>query len=324
MRLPSIVLSLSLLAASVAVAGCPKGFPFPVVGETPAPVDPTKQFNVDVEKQELNGLIDSEAVRPYFDPSKLINDGVGIFASEGDGDDLLPRRWGRSYPKAVQATSTRIVDQMAIDFRTDADHLLTAEATFSVTRPARFVADFAWQKRLVTKSYNESAERKARFVKQAGKWRLVSLSPMSLGVSPSGRIGLDLVKLRAAGVPSVLFRPGQLVDSSEAPRVKQGQAATVEVHATYSGTATDQPPYYLFLSLPPGRDRVLLHDDGLSGDALKGDGIYSASFNFPATTGIHHLVIDAVTAATFTDLGTNAYDASLWGISYLVQGGDAQ
>lgn len=319
MRRPSIILS--LLAASVAIAGCPWGFP--VTGQTPAPIDPSKQFNVDVEKQELNALIDSEGVRPYFDPSKLINDGVGIFASEGDGDDLLPRRWGRSYPKVVQGTPPRVVDQMAIDFRTDAASVLTAEATFSVTRSARFVADFAWQNRLVTKSYTESAQRTARFVKQDRQWRMVSLSPMALGISPAGRLALDLVRLKVPGSPSVLVRDGQLLGSSEAPRVKQGQAATVEVHATYSGSATDVPPYYLFLSLPPGRDRLKLHDDGLAGDALAGDGIFSLAFNFPATTGLHHLVIDAVSSATFTDLGSNSYDASLWGISYLVQGGDA-
>ncbi len=321
MRLPTIVLSFSLMAASVAIAGCP-GFPIP--GQSPAPSDPTKQFNVDVEKQELNQLIDSESVRPYFDPSKLINDGVGIFASEDDGIDLLPRRWGRSYPKAVQGTGPRIVDQMAIDFRTDQHAILTAEATFSVTRSARFMADFAWQKRLVTKSYDEAAERTARFVKQGGQWRLVSLSPMTLGTQPAGKLSLDLVKLKVDGAPSLLLRSGQLLEASEAPMVKQGQAATVEVHATYSGTSSEQPPYYLFLSLPPGRDRLLLHDDGQGGDALAGDGVYSTSFHFPATTGIHHLVIDAVSSATFTDLGSNAYDASLWGISYLVQGGDAQ
>lgn len=319
MRRPSIILS--LLAASVAIAGCPWGFP--VTGQTPAPVDPTKQFNVDVEKQELNALIDSQGVRPYFEPSRLINDGVGIFASEGDGEDPLPRRWGRSYPKVVQAVGARIVDQMAIDFRTDATSLLTAEATFSVTRSARFVAEYAWQQRLLTKSYVESAERTARFVKKSGQWRLVSLSPMTLGVSPAGNVTLDQVRLKVAGAPSLLIRDGQLLDSAEAPRVTPGQAATVEVHATYAGTSVDAPPYYLFLSLPPGRDRLVLNDNGLAGDAVKGDGIFSTSFNFPATTGIHHLVIDAVSSGTFTDLGSNAYDASLWGISYLVQGGDA-
>lgn len=321
MRRPSIVLSISLLAASVAIAGCPWGMP--ISGQTPPPNDPSKQFNVDNEKQELNALIDSEAVRPYFDPSKLINDGVGIFASDGESEDLLPRRWGRSYPKTVQAASERVVDQMAIDFRTDAQSVLTAEATFSVTRAARFVADFAWQNRLVTKSYNEAAERKARFVKQNGQWRLVSLSPMTLGVTPSGKVSLDLVRLKVDGAAPILIRDGSLLDSSQAPRVKPLQAATVEVHATYTGTSTDQPPYYLFLSLPPGRDRLRLHDDGLAGDTLAGDGLYAATFNFPADTGLHHMVIDAVSSSTFTDLGSNAYDASLWGISYLVQGGEA-
>lgn len=323
MRRPNIVLSLSLLAASVAIAGCPWGFP--TNGQTPPTADPSKQFNVDTEKQELNALIESEGVRPYFDPSKLINDGVGIFASDGDGDDPLPRRWGRSYPKTVQGTSTRVVDQMAIDFRTEAtSSLLTAEATFSVTRSARFVADYAWQNRLLTKSYNESAERTARFIKQNRQWRLVSLSPMTLGVAPKDKIGLDLVRLKVVGAPSLLIREGRLLASSEAPRVTPGQAATVEVRATFQGTSTEQPPYYLFLSLPPGRDRLLLHDDGQNGDALAGDGLFSASFNFPASTGIYHMVIDAVSSTTFTDFGSTSYDATLWGISYLVQGGDAQ
>lgn len=320
MRRTSIVLS--LLAASVAIAGCPWGFP--VAGQSPEPVDPSKQFNVDSEKQELNALIDSQAVRPYFDPSGLINDGVGIFAGDGDSPDGLPRRWGRSYPKVVQASSERIVDQMDLDFRADADNVLSAEATFSVTRSARFVADFAWQKRLVTKSYNEAAVRTARFVKQHGQWRLVSLAPMALGVAPRGKIGLDSVRLQVAGAPALTVKAGQLLDAAEAPRVLAGQAAKVEVLATYAGTRTEEPPYYLFLSLPPGRDRMLLHDDGLGGDALAGDGLYTAAFNFPAATGIHHLVIDAVASATFSDLGSNAYDATLWGISYLVQGGDAQ
>lgn len=300
-----------LLVAVVAIAGCPYGHPIDIqTSPPPSPID------TQAEKSALATVLDSPSVSTYFQPGTLINDGIGIFALTGASDPSLPRRWGRSYPKTVQSgtATTSLADQMALQFLIDTNGIMTANATYSVSRAARFVAEFPWQHGLVTKSYTETDLRTAQFQKVNGVWKLVSLSPMSLTV-PSPRVAITLVTL-AWGGNSVTIHPGDLVRSTDAPAVTPSQAATVTVQVSSSATVAGTPTPFLFLSRPPGRDRLRLTDNG--------NGTYTGNFNFAATPGPAQLALEVDSATTFTDLTNNSYDAQVWGLSYLVQGGGAQ
>lgn len=298
-----------LLAVTLMMVGCPiTGYE--AIG-TPSPTPPANPgLDVQAERAAISTLTASSNVHAFFEPGKLVNDGVGIFANDGVVDAILPRRWGRSYPKLVQEAGS-LADDMSFVFYSDANRVLTAEATYSVTRTARFTEEFAWHRKLVTKSFQETAQRVAKFKKGSHGWELDSLSPMTLKVSNSS-VALQQVRL-AYGAKVLALQPGTLVPDDQAPTVIPSQQATVEVSARYSGADTASPSMYVFLSLPPGRDRLRLQDDG--------HGVYSATFNFPAASGPGHLVIDAVTSATFTDLSANSYDSAICGLSYLVQGG---
>lgn len=298
---------IGILGVSAALVGCQWAFE---LGGQP-PID-TPKLDADREKAEISALLESKDYRPFFEPSQLVNDGVGIF-SDGGALDGLPRRWGRSYPKTTQAASS-VVDRMAIDFRTDALRQLTAEAVFSQDRPARFVADYAWQNTFVTKPYVETARRSARLVKRAGVWELDALSPMALAPATT-KLSITMVRLKVDGKPALMIQPGEQIASDLAPRVQPGSQARVEVKV--EGKAGGAPaPVWTFMSRPPLREHVPLKDEG--------NGLYAGTFTFPQTPGRGHVVIDAVSDDTFTDLTNGTYDAAVWGVSYFVLGGDAR
>lgn len=307
-RLPQF----GLLAVTLMTAGCPS-IPFPIGGEpiTPPTQTPPANPGVDVvqEKAFIGQLMTSANVHAFFEPGKLVNDGVGIFSNDGVTDAILPRRWGRSYPRVVQEASA-LADDMAFVFQYESG-VLTANATYSVTRSARFTEEFAWHRKLVTKSFQETAQRLARFKKGANGWELDALSPMSLSLSNSA-VTIQQIHL-TYGAKSHTVQPGTLVPDEQAPTVSPSQQARIQVTARYSGTDAASPSMYVFLSLPPARDRLKLTDEG--------NGLYSATFNFPASVGPGHLVIDAITSATFKDLSPSSYDSAICGLSYLVQGG---
>lgn len=301
---------IGILGVSGALLGCP-GL-FELRGQEPS--DNTPKLDTAKEKAEIAALLDSQAYRPFFEPSKLVNDGVGIFSGGDDGSDGLPRRWGRSYPKTTQA-GTSVVEQMTIDFKTDASRQLTADATFSQSRSARFVADYAWQQKFVTKPYTETARRTARLVKHGASWELDSLSPMALTPS-SPKLAITMVRIKVDGAPALMIQQGERVASDMAPRVQPGAQAMVEVKVEGPAGVPVAQPVWTFMSRPPLREHVPLKDEG--------NGLYSGTFTFPQTSGWGHLVIDAVSDDTFTDLTNGTYDAAVWGVSYLVLGGDAR
>lgn len=308
--------SLALLAATLMVAGCPGG-PYPP-GPTPRPS--AADFDQDAEATQLASALAGTTMRGYFEPGKLVNDGVGIFSTEGDGEVELPRRWGRSYPKMVQAAGS-VIDDMTVTFRRNGYAALTADATFSVTREARFVADFPYLKKLVTKNYLETSARLAHFEKQDGTWRLLSLSPMTL---QSRELLTTIAQARLRWSDGDLAVTGtSLVPTLKAPVLAPRATASLEVTAGTRASAADAAPV-LFAYLPPGRERIRLKDDGAAPDRVAGDRVYSATVAFPATAGPGHLVVEAVAGTTFLDLADDVYDGAIWGMSYLISGGVAQ
>lgn len=301
---------IGILGVSGALLGCP--WAFEIGGQKPP--SNTPQLDTAREKAEIAGLLDSAGYRPFFEPSKLVNDGVGIFSGGDDGSEGLPRRWGRSYPKTTQAVGS-VVDAMTIDFRTDTGRQLMAEATFGMSRPARFVADYAWQNKFVTKPYTETVRRTARLIKRAGTWELDALSPMTL--SPANQqLAITMVRIKVDGKPALMIQPDERVSSALAPQVQPGAQARVEVKVEAKAGGPASAPARTFMSRPPLREHVPLRDEG--------NGLYAGTFTFPQTPGWGHIVIDAVSDDTFTDLTNGTYDAAVWGVSYLVLGGDAR
>lgn len=317
---------MALLGTALAIAGCP----WMDSGPSPTP-SPVPTLDASSERAAIASLVNSPTVRPYFEPGQLVNDGVGIFSLGDSGADGLPRRWGRTYLRSAQGAGNAF-DPMELRIMQFDNGEVSADATYSVVNPVRFVADYAWLKRLVTKNYQERAVRLAHFFKSGGNWSLYALSPMVMAPA-TGSVVIRKVRLTSASPYASQpgdssYQPlsestsyGSLVAPySDALVVKPGYRVSVEAQVRTS----DPHGCYVFLTLPPGRDRLALLDDGRGPDAVPNDGIYAASFVAPSTPGLNHIVVDAVAATTFEDLDEDRYDAALWGISYYISGGEAR
>ncbi|MNY15357.1 hypothetical protein D3C86_1485660 [compost metagenome] len=130
------------------------------------------------------------------------------------------------------------------------------------------------------------------------------------------KLAITMVRLKVDGQPSLMIQPGERIASALAPQVSPGAQAMVEVKVEGKSGGAASTPVWTFMSRPPLREHVPLKEEG--------NGLYSGTFTFPQTPGWGHLVIDAVSDDTFTDLLNGTYDATVWGVSYLVLGGDAR
>jgi hypothetical protein len=296
------------LTAAALSAGCPP------TSTPPNGVNP----NEAADRQAISSVLGEPGVAPLF-PSRLINDGVGIFSA---GTEVLPsgfpRRWGRSYAFTVQAKETSIAEATSLSF------VSATEATglFKQDRAGKLVLDYTWQRNLLSKPFVESSQRKARFQKFAESWRLTDVNLVR--IQPEGSaFKAGTFVLTVDGQPARRFQPNDWVAIDDLPRVKDDQLARLEVELTYEGATTD-PAFYAFLSVPPMRDRLRLRDDGLGADRQARDGVYTAQFRFGGEPGLRHLVIDAIAGKTFADPAMTNYDGTQWGIPYRAEGGEGR
>ncbi len=296
------------LTAAALSAGCPP------TSTPPSGVNP----NEAADRQAISSVLGESEVAPLF-PSRLINDGVGIFSA---GTEVLPsgfpRRWGRSYSFTVQGKETSIPESTSLQFTSATE----ATGLFKQDRAGKLVLDYTWQRNLLSKPFVETAQRKAHFRKTAGTWRLTDVNLVK--IQPEGSaFKAGTIVLTVDGQPPRRFLPDGWIAIDDLPRVKADQWASLEVELSFEGATTD-PAFYAFLSVPPMRDRLRLRDDGLGEDRQARDGVYTAHFRFGGEAGLRHLVIDAIAGKTFADPAMTNYDGTQWGIPYRVEGGEGR
>lgn len=298
---------LGLTAAALSV-GCPPVNPPPGGGNP----------NDAADRQAISSLLQQDAVQPLF-PSRLINDGVGIFSGGAEATPAgLPRRWGRSYAMTVQSNEQAIAQATSIQFSSESE----ATGLFKQSRGGKLVLDFTWQRKLVSKPFVESVLRTARFSKSAEGWRLTDVNLLRIQPENS-KVKAGTFTLTIDGQSARRFQQGDWLSLGNLPTARPYSWAELEVELTLDGASGDEV-LYAFLYVPPSGDRLRLRDDGLGADKRARDGIYSAGFALPSQTGLGHLVVDAIAGKTLADPAMTNYDATQWGIPYRVEGGEAR
>jgi hypothetical protein len=97
----------------------------------------------------------------------------------------------------------------------------------------------------------------------------------------------------------------------------------VEAKVTNTDTGFD-PPTFVFLHVPtsdalcPGpreRRRLRMFDNGMNGDAVAGDGTFTAIWNV-RDVGLHYAAVDVINARTLQNETEDDYNSTTWGIPY--------
>lgn len=296
------------LAAVALTTGCP-----PVL-----PPDPGPAIDQEAERKAIVELLGDSAIAAHF-PSRLINDGVGIFSMTDEVPlPTLPRRWGRSYAQSVQGIEAKPADSMSLSVSSATE----AKGAYQHARAGKLVLDYTWQKKLLSKPFVENTQRTALFRKVKGIWTLESVSVSQVKPETSELRAGDIA-LSIGGQPIRRFKSDAMLAVGDLPVALPDQDGRIEIQLSSEAESTD-PTFHAFLHVPPMTQRLLLRDDGQLGDVKANDGVYTTRFNFPSQPGLRYLVIDAIAGKTFADPAMTNYDAIQWGVPYRVQGGEAR
>ncbi|MGE5176862.1 MAG: choice-of-anchor X domain-containing protein [Hyphomicrobiales bacterium] len=162
-------------------------------------------------------------------------------------------------------------------------------------------------------------------------WRLLAVSPSQFTMIDPSRQTVNITSVTITGAnrtititdPSALLklRPG--TDPS-VPLFRSGEILKVEAAVTNTDDGFD-PPEFVTLHVPidarafPGpRDRVRIRmwDNGQNGDAVAGDGVYTAMWTV-RDLGIHHAAVDVINARTLQNETDDDYNSTAWGLPYV-------
>lgn len=160
-------------------------------------------------------------------------------------------------------------------------------------------------------------------------WRLVAVSPSEFTmINPSRQtVSISKVELTGAATHVTITDPSALLSlhpvADPFPLFREGE--TVKVEAAVSNTGQGYvPPTFVFLHVPIGyhvfpgpreRRRLLMRDDGTHGDAVAGDGVYTAVW-LVQDVGRHHLAVDVIDSRTLQNETDDDYNSTTWGVPY--------
>lgn len=93
----------------------------------------------------------------------------------------------------------------------------------------------------------------------------------------------------------------------------------VRMEATVDHLDPQYEPAYFVVAHGPlsGHSRHMMFDNGLYGDRVAGDGIYTYEWYVEYTAQHQRIAVDVIDADTFADQTENDYDSGAWGIRYL-------
>lgn len=287
MRVKRLIAGLPLI---LGLAGCPWP-PTPPSGPG---------FDEAAERQAILSRLEASDLKPFF-PTRLINDGIGIFALSPDAAvSGLPRRWGRSYSRSVQASNGTSSYTLSLTAS-------TATGQYRSTSSGLLVMDFPWSRRLLSKRFQEQLTRSFRLEKLGTEWTMVGLEPAI--VTAGSNAGIKSVKAIASGSVVLELDASSSVVPEAIPTLEAAQIVSIEARVPRSDLL-------VYAQAPPKSDRISL--------VAGSDGIFRGTVSVPAQPGVQHLVIEAMTADTFTQVSSDKYDVTQWGIPYRVRGGEAQ
>lgn len=344
-------LTLAVLTAAL-LAGCqPQATNPPPLAASPMPTAPgesvapaaeetlppaTVDSDLAMEDQAaIENLLDTEALEAYM-PSDLINDGGVILyrtmaaSRAGDRKDAEnekvtiaqagrapaepPEIWGRQ----IKEGGSRF---RQLQLRREPGQGNQKGARVTLRFPMRGVFAYKYPgAQAVSKPFIQTFRRDFRFTGDENGWTLASVSPIQYE-SRAGHSGLEFasVAVYRGTETTPAFEPLNTLDRflpiAELPTFKAGEALRVEVQLA----TARQKDAFVFAHLVGNaeRSRQALRDDGLEGDRVAGDGIYTRLVNAPATAGLRHFGVDILSPGAFTPGG--AYRANALGMTFRVE-----
>ncbi len=173
-----------------------------------------------------------------------------------------------------------------------------------------------------SKPFYDTIVRHATFHKVHKRWKLTAISPVSINLTDPENQTVEIKEVTVyredtgdmiwhATSPETLFSV-----PDELPILTAGTEIRVEAKVTNSKeTSSDEALTFVYLHRPGGRD--LMHDDGLEGDVVAGDGVYTRIYKIGHNVGRYFAVVDAIDGDTLMDKDA-PYNSTAWGMPYYV------
>ncbi|MBI6547054.1 MAG: hypothetical protein HY692_09685 [Cyanobacteria bacterium NC_groundwater_1444_Ag_S-0.65um_54_12] len=299
----------SVLVALIGIGGCQLSWwndppPPPGILGTPGP-QPSPTAAPEQLRSEILSQLTSGPYATLFN-ARLINDGIGIFAIT----DTLPtkgvRRWGRDY----QTPSNEDVLEVTASVSLKIGMPKLAKIVFERPLSGSWLGDFPWRKQLVKKPMQETLQRTALLEQDdSGHW---AIRQISVAVQRSTVTSVDIysVTLRSARSTNSIEYHKELQATDQLLAALPGEAIAVTVIANTASSSV-----YLYLG---GNRRQILPYLGSDQRGAR----FSGQLIFPGgPPGPDQIGIDLVASSTLENPGS-AYDATIWGVPVLRQGGE--
>jgi len=260
------------------------------------------------DEAEVRALVESEGWLRPLTPMDRLNVAGGE-TSSGD-TALLPEHWGRR--QAGEHTRTVTVEIAGG----------VADVTIHTRWLGRLYVDTSFDDHLNpgVKPTDETAVHHLRYVKVGGSWRLdaLSLGAIDLTEAANQTVAITAITLqRGQGTPYEITDPQEFYPVGDGLfTVAVGEQVTVTATVENTTTSGLTPPTFLFLHA--GHDRQRMVDDGTHGDALAGDGVFTAVFTVGPARGHQRLVVDGLDSLTLQNEFDNDYNANRWVAPYRV------
>ncbi len=248
----------------------------------------------------------------------------------------LPANWVRK----LIGNPERIVTVKFNDSKTQAE--VTIKTTFK--RELIFNKDANTNSRKIT----EQSLITSVFVKEGNTWKISKVSPIQLKSSDE-KINSEQIKLKTEYIKLITYTKDHLgkdktttfdldlnnpKEKDNLPTISRNDILTLEVKAINKNETFD-PPLYAFVRLPNINFRIPLVDDGsdsdilpslegnqISGDKEKADDIYTGNLVIKQSTGLNHLTVDLIDAASFengSEPGKDGYSSITKSIPFIVK-----
>lgn len=230
-----------------------------------------------------------------------------------DGEAVLPVAWGRRRIGPPDRTVT--VDQQGdiahVAVETQVEGNLFVDTTDDGVRNPG------------SKPFAHTLHRAATYERVDGHWALASISPTDMPMTDTSRQTVHIERLTATRDGEVLLDvtdPTRELPVAEVPLLTPGDTVVVAAEVAHDPGSVWTPDTFVFLHHDGVRDPM--HDDGLDGDAVAGDRIYSRSYTIGDHVGRRFAVVDAIDSATLQNESSDDYAAHGWGVPYRVVGAD--
>ena len=153
-----------------------------------------------------------------------------------------------------------------------------------------------------------------------GGWKIVSATPAEHMLTEGDQeVFISSMSLYKNG--EMIWQcndPGTFYQvDSELPELLEGDFVRMETTVEHLNPLYD-PPFFVIAHGPlSGHSRHLMYDNGLYGDEVAKDGIYSYEWYVEYTGEHQRIAVDVIDADTFADQTEEDYDSGAWGIHFL-------